>query len=64
MITSRGRRRSCRKRKRKATTDLAPSIQAMLACLPHKYCQALILADYQGLKQREVEIEKGYNKQR
>jgi RNA polymerase sigma-70 factor, ECF subfamily len=37
-----------------ATADLAPSIQTMLACLPPEYRQALILADFEELKQQDV----------
>lgn len=34
--------------------DLAPSVRAFLACLPGKYRQALIMVEYQGLKQHEI----------
>lgn len=39
---------------RAATAEPTPSIKVMLACLPGKYRQALILAEYQGLKQHEI----------
>jgi RNA polymerase sigma-70 factor (ECF subfamily) len=34
--------------------ELAPSVKAMINCLPEKYRQALLLTDYQGLTQKEV----------
>ncbi len=37
-----------------AAADLAPSVKAMLACLPGKYRQALTMAEYEGLKQHEI----------
>ena len=37
-----------------AMADLAPSVRAFLACLPGKYRQALIMVEYQGLKQHEI----------
>lgn len=34
--------------------ELAPSIKAMINCLPEKYRQALIMTEYQGITQREM----------
>lgn len=37
-----------------ATSDLVPSVSAMLDCLPPKYRQALILTEFHGLTQQEL----------
>jgi RNA polymerase sigma-70 factor (ECF subfamily) len=39
---------------RDAVAEIALSVRAMLACLPGKYRQALILAEYRGLRQHEI----------
>lgn len=42
-----------------ASQELLPSIRGMLACLPEKYRQALLLTEYQGLTQEQAAARLG-----
>jgi RNA polymerase sigma-70 factor (ECF subfamily) len=42
-----------------AARELAPSLKAMINCLPEKYRQALLLTEYQGLTQKQMAEQLG-----
>jgi RNA polymerase sigma-70 factor (ECF subfamily) len=41
------------------TAQLAEGLEAMMACLPEKYRQPLVLAELKGLRQKEVAVRLG-----